>query len=192
MLISVPALKKIPQVRATDILVRYQQEPAFRKTIQPDLSPVQLINQLYEHHQWQEIVVFLCHSFFAREAIWWGYCCAETLKEELPVEQSQTLGIVYRWLTDSNEPNRRLAEMEASKTGLDNACGWLAQAVFWSGGSITPLNGPESPAPAYLYSHAVAGAICLAALLPDGKQGEKRYKQFIKTGINIAAGGSGR
>ncbi|UYM14857.1 DUF6931 family protein [Endozoicomonas euniceicola] len=192
MLITVPVLKKIPQLKATDILARYQQKPDFRKTINPDLSPVQLINQLYDGKQWQELVVFLCHSLFVREVIWWGYCCIKTVQDTLPAEQQQSLKVVYQWLTDNTEPHRRLAEIEVKKIGLDNACGWLAQAVFWSGGSITPLNAPESPAPAYLYSHAVAGAISLAALLPDGKQGEKRYKQFIKQGINIAAGGSGR
>ncbi len=75
---------------------------------------------------------------------------------------------------------------------LDNATGWLAQAVFWSGGSITPANAPVSPAPAYLYSHAVAGAISLAAVLPEGSQAEKRYQRFIRKGINIADGGKGR
>ena len=192
MLVSAATLKKIPQTRATDILIRYQQEPAFRQTVTPDMTPVELINQLYDGNQWQDVVVFLCHSLFAREAIWWGYSCVTTREKKLPPEQLQTRDIVYRWLTDSTEQHRRLAELEVKKAGLDNACGWLAQAVFWSGGSITPLNGPESPAPAYLYSYAVAGAVCLAALLPDGSEGEKRYRQFIKIGINIAAGGSGR
>ena len=107
-------------------------------------------------------------------------------------EHRQALNTVHRWLQDSSEPNRRMADIEVQKIGLDNAAGWLCQAVFWSGGSITPLNAPESPAPPYLYSHAVAGSICLSALLPDAQAGETRYKQFIATGIDIAAGGSGR
>lgn len=192
MLVKESTLKKIPQPRAIDILMRYQQEKTFKQTVQAEMTPVQLINQCYKNKQWQELVVFLCHSLFAREGIWWGYCCVDGGRDGLSKGQVITLDIVYRWMIESTEEIRRLADLEVKKTGLDNACGWLAQAVFWSGGSITPLNGPESPAPAYLYSHAVAGAICLAALLPDGKQGEKRYKQFIKMGINIAAGGNGR
>ena len=186
---TVSSLKKIPQQKATEILVRYQQEPDFKKAIDPDLTPVALIEQLYQNEQWQEVVVFLCHSLFAKETIWWGYRCVSTIKETLPLDEQKSLPVIYQWLTDSTEAHRRLAELEVKKRGLDNAIGWLAQAVFWSGGSITPLNGPESPAPPYLYSHAVAGAICLATLLPDGQNGEQRYKQFIDLGLTIAAGG---
>ena len=127
-----------------------------------------------------------------RECIWWGYSCIRFLCDDLPEIQGKALEICFRWLQEPTEANRRLAELSAKQCELDNACGWLAQAVFWSGGSITPVNGPESPAPPYLYSHAVAGAICLAAVLPDGRKGEANYKDCIASGIDIANGGTGR
>ena len=79
-----------------------------------------------------------------------------------------------------------MAEVAVAQAELDNPWGWLAQAVFWSGGSITPINGPDCPAPAFLYSHAVAGALGLAAILPDGQEQESRYQMFIASGIKIA------
>ena len=192
MLITKQVLKKIPQARATDVLKRYQQDKALRALIRPDMTPVDLINQMAKEKRFNDVVTYLCHSLQGMEAIWWGYLCVRQEVDSLSEMQKKTLSVVNRWLHEPVEIHRRLAEIAAKRVELDNACGWLAQAVFWSGGSITPLNGPESPAPPYLYAHAVAGSICLAAVLPDGQHGEKRYKQFINIGINIADGGDGR
>lgn len=192
MLIKTSSLKKIPYQHAVDILQRYQQDKSLKAQVSVEMSPVQLINQLYDNEQWYELVTFLCHALPARESIWWGYSCIQSLGSDLPEIQKKALDIIFRWLQEPTEANRRLAELLVKQCELDNACGWLAQAVFWSGGSITPVNGPESPAPPFLYSHAVAGAICLAAVLPDGSKGESNYKDCIASGIDIASGGTGR
>ena len=192
MLITKQVLKKIPQSRATDVLKRYQQDKSFRELVSPGMTPVDLINRMEKEKRFNDLVTFLCHSLQGMEAIWWGYLCVRQEIDSQPEMQKKVLAVVNRWLHEPVETHRRLAEIAAKRVELDNACGWLAQAVFWSGGSITPINGPESPAPPYLYAHAVAGAICLAAVLPDGQQGEKRYRQFIDIGIKIANGGDGR
>lgn len=192
MLVKKETLKKIPQPKATEILTRYQQDKSLRTKISPEMTPVDLINMLDKEKRFNELVIFLCHSLPSVEAIWWGYLCVYQRRQEMPESEQKALDVINRWLHEPVESHRRLAEVAVHRVGLDNACGWLAQAVFWSGGSITAVNGPESPAPPYFYSHAVAGAICLAALLPDGQQGEKRYRQFIGAGIDIADGGDGR
>ncbi len=195
-LVTKKGLKKIPQPLATDILQRYEQDRSFRKLVDPAMTPVQLINRLAEEEMYQELVIFLSHCLLAMECIWWGYLCVESLCESagqpLSETEQKTLDVIKRWLHEPVEPHRRLAEIAVQQAGLDNACGWLAQGVFWSGGSITPVNGPPNPVPPWLYAHAVAGAICLAAVLPDGREGEKRYRQFIAMGIDIADGGKGR
>lgn len=192
MLIKTPSLKKIPYQHAVDILLRYQQDKSLKAKVSAGMAPVQLINQLYDNQQWFELVTFLCHALPVRESIWWGYSCILFIENERTDIEQKTLDICFRWLQEPTEANRRLAELSVKQCELDNACGWLAQAVFWSGGSITPVNGPESPAPPFLYSHAVAGAICLAAVLPDGSKGESNYKDCIASGIDIANGGTGR
>ncbi|MDD7805138.1 MAG: hypothetical protein PUP46_06185 [Endozoicomonas sp. (ex Botrylloides leachii)] len=191
MLIKTPYLKKIPQLRAIDILSRYQKESSFKKTVEPNITPVQFINKIYDNKQWQDVVEFLCYGLFAKEAIWWGYQCILITESIYPEEQSRALKVVHKWLLDDSESCRRLAEVELEKTGLDHAYGWLLQAVFWSGGSLTPINQMESLPPPYLYSSAVAGAICLAAMLPDENEVAQRYEKFINLGINIAACSSG-
>ena len=192
MLVKKQTLKKIPQLRAIDILKRYQQDKSLRSLVDTETTPVDLLNALERKKRFYELVTFICHSLQSMESIWWGYLCVCQVKNDLPDIQQKTLDVVKCWLHEPVEAHRRLAEVAVKRVELDNACGWLAQAVFWSGGSITPVNAPESPAPPYLYSHAVAGAICLAAVLPDGRYGEKRYRQFIESGIKIADGGDGR
>ncbi len=192
MLVKEPVLKKIPQKTAIEILGRYQQERSFREQVSPELTPVELINQLYQQKQWQNLVSFLCYALRPTEAIWWGYLCIDTLDSPLTDVQSQTVTVVEHWLHAPDETHRRAAEIVIKQVGLDNPAGWLAQAVFWSGGSITPLDAPENPAPPFLFCPAIAGAISLAAVLPDGAKGEKRYRQFIQMGIDIANGGTGK
>ncbi|OED43352.1 hypothetical protein ACH42_10260 [Endozoicomonas sp. (ex Bugula neritina AB1)] len=192
MLITQKSLKKIPQLKAIEILNRYQQEKSFREIVNADMTPVDLMNWMEQEKRFNELVIFLCHSLQPMEAIWWGYLCISPQVSELPEHEKKAMGVINQWLHEPIETYRRMAEIAVKRVELDNASGWLAQAVFWSGGSITPVNGPESPAPPYLYSHAVAGAICLAAVLPDGQQGEKRYRQYIDVGIEIANGGNGR
>lgn len=155
---------------------------------------MQLVDSWLEQEKFNEVVTFLCHSLPARESVWWGCLCLQSvsLPEELSDVQQQALEAAESWVRNPTEANRRISEVRAKKTGLDNAAGWLAQSAFWSGGSLTPVDAPASPAPPYLYSHAVAGAICLAAVLPNGSKAKENYRRMIAIGLDIADGGNGR
>ena len=187
-------LRKIPQEKATEIFDRYQVDKELREAVSPELSPVQLIDSWFEQEKFNEVVTFLCHSLPARESVWWGCLCLQSvaLSAELSDVQQQALDAAENWVRNPTEANRRISEARAQKAELDNAAGWLAQSAFWSGGSLTPVDAPASPAPPYLYSHAVAGAICLAAVLPDGSKAKENYRQMIAIGLDIADGGNGR
>ncbi len=189
---KIQALRKIPQEYAHDIINRYQVDKSLREKISPDQSPHALINQWLKEENYNQLVIFLCHALSAREAVWWGCLCLRMVEQKLNEEQQQALSAAESWVHESTEANRRISETRAKRAELDNAAGWLAQAAFWSGGSITPIDAPDNPAPPYLYSHAVAGAICLSAVLPDASNGKKNYKAMIRIGLNIADGGNGR
>jgi len=47
------------------------------------------------------------------------------------------------------------------------------------------------PAPPYLYAHAVAGAISMAAFLPTPDDAAAHYQLFVRQGLDLAAGGRG-
>ncbi|MGY0217418.1 DUF6931 family protein [Endozoicomonadaceae bacterium StTr2] len=199
MKIKIPdSLKKIPQLTALEIIERYQVDKSLRQQIAADQSPTELIRQWLDQDQLNDVVTFICHALPAREAVWWGCLCLRLIDdaaaETLTLDQQQALEAAEQWVRDPIEANRRIAEARAQKAELDNAAGWLAQSAFWSGGSITPIDGPSSPVPPYLYSHAVAGAICLAAVLPDGEaeRVHRNYHRMITIGLDIADGGNGR
>lgn len=184
-------LLKIPQQRADEILSRYELPKELQEHLQPDMTPMAFLRVLNTEKEFHAIVTFMSHALPAREAIWWGCTCLGQLQQALPELQQKALQAARAWVQEPSEENRRIAERYAQRADLDNAAGWLAQATFWSGGSITPIEGPPSPAPDYLYSHAVAGAICLAAVLPDASKAEERYSLFIRMGVHIADGGNG-
>ncbi|MRI32664.1 Twin-arginine translocation pathway signal [Endozoicomonas sp. OPT23] len=189
---KVQTLRKIPQEYALEVINRYQVDKTLKESVPSDQSPQELIEQWLKEEKYNELVTFLCHALSAREAVWWGCLCLRMVEQELNDVQQQALSAAESWVRESTEANRRISETRAKRAELDNAAGWLAQAAFWSGGSITPIDGPANPAPPYLYSHAVAGAICLSAVLPDASNGKKNYKAMIRTGLIIADGGNGR
>ena len=182
-------LKKIPHSKATDILSRYQQDRSLKSKVSLAMTPVDLINLWLSESEWQPVITFLCHALPVKECIWWGYqslVMSEVDKSEI---ENTALTSVELWLKEPSEPHRRRAELTAQQAELDNACGLLAQAVFWSGGSITPLDGPECPAPDYLHSHTVAAAIYMSAIEPDPTHADEKLEQRLALGIRIADGG---
>jgi len=50
----------------------------------------------------------------------------------------------------------------------------------------------EVSTPEYLYAHAVAGSVSLAATSLEPEKLEETYKYFLSQGIDLAKGGNGR
>jgi hypothetical protein len=65
-------------------------------------------------------------------------------------------------------------------------------AAFWSGGSLAPPESPAVPPAANLTAKAVAGAVMLAAVVPDPVQAPEKYRHFFDLGVDIACGGKGK
>jgi hypothetical protein len=57
---------------------------------------------------------------------------------------------------------------------------------------MAPPESPVVPPAANLTSKAVAGAVMLAAVMPDPVKAPERYGQLLQWGIDIACGGTGR
>ena len=98
------------------------------------------------------------------------------------------LDTVRNWITRSGESERRACGDAAKQQGLSAAAGWLAQAVFWSTGSMLDADQPPLPAPPFLYAQALSGAVNLMAGMPDGAHLAERYRGFLALGLAIACG----
>lgn len=180
---------KIPHQYAQDILKLFEPSEELSEQLEENMAPAALINKLHEAKLYNDLVIFISHAIPVREAIWWGCCCLAD--QQWNQIETDALRAAQAWVKSPDETTRRHAEQTALKAQFQTAPGWIAQASFWSGGSITPPGQPATMPPSHLYAHAVAGAINLAALLPDGSEADKRYTKYIKSGLDIASGGNG-
>lgn len=186
-------LTKINARQAGEILSRFElSEEAAAFADKGALTPQEFIRQLLQQNLFFDAVKFLAHSLPKREAVWWA-CLAvkKTLNPDAPAAQQAALNAAEQWAIAPSEEKRQLARAWSEKGGQRSAASWAATAVFWSGGSMAKPGEPEIAAPPYLYAHAVAGAISMAAFEPDPDQAAEQFKLFIRQGLDLAAGGRG-
>lgn len=181
---------KIPHQLASDILNLYEASDEILELSQQHPEPAPLILAAIDAELFNDVVLFLSHALPVREAIWWACCCSSS-RDDWNEDEENAIRSAKAWVHTPDETSRRFAEQMAEKADLQTGAGWTAQAAFWSGGSMTAIGEPVVPPPANLYSHAVAGAINLTAVLPDGEQAKDRYQHYLEMGLNIAQGGNG-
>ena len=127
------------------------------------------------------------------DGIFWA-CKALVLRiDEWDNPQRQAINSAIQWLQQPNETHRIRANQLGDRIGLEVAPAWIAKAVYWSGtGSIVAPELPAVMPPAYLYGHAIAATISVAAAVPAWKDGDIGYEKFylnvIEQGLNIAQG----
>ncbi|MGF1834227.1 DUF6931 family protein [Photobacterium sanguinicancri] len=182
---------KIPHHSANDILSLYEPSDELLEIAEQHNQPAALINATLEAELFSDTAIFIAHALPVREAIWWA-CCCTSLLNDWNEDEFNAIRAAKAWVHTPDETARRFAEQMAIKADLQTGAGWVAQAAFWSGGSMTSPSDPVVPPPANLYSHAVAGAVNLTAALPDGEDAAERYEIFFKIGLNIAQGGNGQ
>ncbi|MFT5559507.1 MAG: hypothetical protein ACI9RZ_001993 [Sphingobacteriales bacterium] len=182
---------KIPQQNALDILALYEASDELTELAVLQNDPAKLIDAAVGQELFSDIVIFIAHALPVREAVWWACCCAAQ-RTDWNDDEANAIRAAKAWVHAPDETSRRFAEQMANKAKLQTGAGWVAQAAFWSGGSMIAAGEPLVPAPEHLYSHAVAGAISLTAVIPEGQDAKARYADYLAIGLNIAQGGNGR
>ena len=182
---------KIPYKTADDILCLYEPSDEFIKLATQHNQPAALIEAGINTELFGDVVIFIAHALPVREAIWWACCCTEQ-RDDWNTDEINAIHAAKAWVNTPDEASRRFAEKMAIKAELQTGAGWTAQAAFWSGGSMIAVGEPVIAPPQYLYSHAVAGAINLSAVMPDGLAAKERYSHYFAIGFHIARGGNGK
>ncbi len=176
-----------------EICLRFKLSAQALALLNESLTKEDFLQQLINKHFYSDAVNFLAHALPKRESIWWAYLCVDAV-EQLSVEKNQAvieiLQLIKTWIYRPQETVRRKIEPFTEQFPSERAISWVALAVFWSGGSITPLGKPEVQPVDYLYAKAVAGAIMLAATVVPEKL-DQHYQYFLSQGLDIAKGGSG-
>jgi len=122
-----------------------------------------------------------------RKAVWWGASCVESACSSAAEAQSPLLAAARAWAQDPTEDNRRQALDVAETADSQLPACWLARAAGWSGGSLAPPDVPPVPPDEGLTAQALTGALLLAAVFSDPRQGAANYRQFIELGKELAA-----
>lgn len=185
--------RKIPYADCQQIFSRFELSDEAQEVVSDAMTPAEAIETLKKEKLYIDLTLFLCHSLPVREVLWWVCLSLELRDDVWTAEQKKAIQNARQWIREPDEAKRRLAENQTEKLKRDNAPGWLAQAIFWNGsGSISDVGGPVVMPPEFLYSQAAAGAINLAAAIPEWKGTEKYYQQVFAMALNIADGGNGQ
>ena len=173
-----------------------------------DLEPEHFISLLLTKNSYEECLAFLAVALPPRESVYWAICCfdsiprpgGESAEEVLDneINISHAFASARAWVNQPVESTRRHAGKMARLAGLKTAEGWLAQAVFWSGGSILSPDKPFIAPPEGVYSKAINSALKLLmgrSIMNMPREVRERVKpvmrmSFIKAGLSVARGAS--
>ena len=151
-------------------------------------QPVHLIDRLLAEQHFSSAVTFLSHCLQKNVAITWCYDCLSDLPVTWSQQELQVLGLVESWLREPSQDRRRQHGNDLHSLGVMSPVGWLGQAVFWSGGSITAQGMPDVSAAPGLFGQAVSGAVQLAGLVDDARHSSELFPRFIRLGIALVEG----
>jgi len=152
----------------------------------------EFIQTLLQHQALKDVIGVIAQALPPREAVYWACLCVkDVLDEKDNPEDARAIKAAEQWLIQPDENNRYLNNQIAEKLEYATAAAWVCNAVFWSGGSITPKGEAKVEPPEGIFGKAVCGAINLACAHEDEKQTHTNQQRSIKRGVNIAQGGKG-
>ncbi|MDK2779386.1 MAG: hypothetical protein KYX62_17215 [Pseudomonadota bacterium] len=186
-------LIKIQALTAEELLNEFElTEPEAEAVIVRDTAPQISIERLMQQGFYQDAVKLLAHGLPKREAVWWA--CLAARKAQTPETDEDNVNALLAtetWARKPTEEHRQRCRELGEKTQYKSAASWAATSAYWSTGSMTNPGDPEVPPPPYLYAHAVAGCITLAAATIDPENAEQYYQLFLTQGMDLARGGNG-
>lgn len=185
---------KVKAITAQELLDHFElYEDDAEQHLVPDTAPQISIERLAEAGFYLDAIKLLAHGLPKRESVWWSCLAARAVQTpETDEDNINALIAAEAWAKNPSEENRLRCRVLGEKTKHKTAASWAATAACWSTGSMAPEGQPAIQTPEYLYAHAVAGAVSLAAALADAENIEEQYQRFLKQGIDLACGGNGQ
>lgn len=184
---------KIKADTSAELLVHFElADELAAQHLVPETHPRISVERLMAAQCFLDAVKLLAHGLPKREAVWWACLAARAVqKPDTDQDNQEALLAAEAWAKKPTEENRLRARSLGIKTGHKTAASWAATAAAWSAGSLSGPDEPPVVPPEYLYAHAVAGAVSLAAVLADPDNPSARYQQFLLQGFDLACGGNG-
>lgn len=130
-----------------------------------DMAPARYFARLMSAGRLDDAVHFLALALPRFESVAWAARMVRDISgpERAGESEAAALKSALLWLQDPVETRRRAAFEAAEAAPSDSAGRMAALAVFYSGGSIAPIDCQPLPAPREAAGRFAAGAILLAA-----------------------------
>ena len=151
-----------------------------------DIGPSRFIQLLEQRGLFNDAIQFLAHGLPIEIGIRWG--CSAIRELALSLDSTEALEAAENWLKKPGDEERWKAREAAEKSGLSSPADLLGMAVFFSGGSITPMDSPAAPPPIYVANRLVGGSVQLAVLSRNPEQSHARYLRALQIGRQVVKG----
>jgi len=162
-----------------------QEAQALLLAEQPALEFVQVLTR---HKLFADAIRVLAVLLPKRRSIEWAHQCVDRLcGKSSSAEDQQAMKATTDWLSEPTEEHRRAAMAAAQATAFETPQGWIAMAVFWSEGSITPEDLPEAPSDEKLTAQAVTAALLMTACQGDPSKIEERFEVTLQAALIFAS-----
>ncbi|GEK08133.1 hypothetical protein HUZ36_16085 [Pseudoalteromonas sp. McH1-7] len=162
--INEQVLGQLKQASIATIIGRYKASEEASHLLQPTLTPQQGVAVLLKADLERDAIQLIAHGLAVMNAIRWGLEIVKSYGANTD-DEHKVLSCVESWLQSPSETLRIRAQQLAERVGLDNAFGWLAYSVFWSGtGSIVAPELPVVLPPENMVGHAINAAILLSMI----------------------------
>lgn len=137
---------------------------------------------------------FLVCCLPPREVVWLGCLATQNARERVPLteENAAALGAAEQWVYHPEEEHRHAARVASERGDSGSPASLTALAVYYTGGSIGPENGPEVPPPPGLAARLVESALIVACTDDDPDRSALHVRTLLEQALDIAGGGSGR
>ena len=180
-------LPKVEAAKAAEILELYESSEQAGALLQDDMAPDAFLEALLKEELVEEAISFLAYALPGREAIWWGVRCVRAVSPaELQDEETAALEAVDTWLAEPSDENRRAAFTAAEAATYGTPAGCIALAVFFTEGSMSPVDCPEVPVGEGFCARTVAAAVHLSSVAYEPLKASETARGFVDLGIEVA------
>ena len=145
---------------------------------EPEFADV--LSTLVEQERWSDAVRLSAADRGPVDTVQWELAAFESESAGADVLPAELTELAASWVEEQTEEKRRSAEQLVETLGLESAPGWIAQTIFWSGGSLAPPDLPEAAAPSWLYTDAANSTFLLQSLNQPTADVSEYWKKLLE------------
>ena len=181
-----PAEEAKPPETAVDFCERIKLSDDAHALLTDESMPAEFLQTLIEEELLPDALKFLACWLPKPDAVRWGCGCVRAvLEDDFNEKDTAAIEAAEAWADEPDEPQRRAAESAAKANDLKGPASWLAQAAFWSGGSLTGPDMTPVPPDEGLTARGVAAALSMAASHGQPGKAKQRYAMFLDQGKEL-------